>query len=186
MTDNTDKPNSVKKVKLGKITGVFGVKGWVKVYSYTDPMEGIFQYQPWYINHNNQKLVVEVENGQRHGKGIIAKLVGYDDRDQAAVLAGSMIEVTSEELPELDDGEYYWHQLEKLKVISVAVEDEEPVLLGKVAYLTETGSNDVLVVKPCAGSIDKRERWVPYLPDLYVLNIDLEAQTITVDWDPEF
>jgi len=185
MSKSTEKPVSVKTVKLGKITGVFGVKGWVKVYAYTDPMEGIFNYQPWYLNLNGQTLAVEVEKGQRHGKGIIAKLVGYDDRDQAASLAGSMIEVTSDELPELESGEYYWHQLEKLKVLSVATEGE-PVLLGKVANLVETGSNDVLVVKPCSGSIDKRERWVPYLPDQFVLNVDLEEQTITVDWDPEF
>jgi 16S rRNA processing protein RimM len=173
------------KVKLGKITGVFGVKGWVKVYSYTDPKEGIFKYQPWYIKLDGREVVLEVDKGQKHSKGLIAKLKGYDDRDQAALLAGSMIEVASGELPELDDGEYYWHQLEKLKVISVATEGD-PVLLGKVSTLTETGSNDVLIVKPCSGSIDDRERWVPYLPDLYVLNVDLEEQTITVDWDPEF
>ncbi|GAA3922116.1 ribosome maturation factor RimM [Litoribacillus peritrichatus] len=177
--------SSDKTVTLGKITGVFGVKGWVKVYSYTEPMEGIFDYQPWYLDSNGKKITVEVEKCQRHGKGMIAKLAKCDDRDQAATFSGSLIKVTGDELPELDDGDYYWHQLENLKVISVAVEGE-PVLLGKVAYLTETGSNDILVVKSCSGSIDKQERLVPYLPDLYVLNVDLEEQTITVDWDPEF
>jgi 16S rRNA processing protein RimM len=180
MTSNTNKP-----VTLGKITGVFGVKGWVKVYSYTEPTEGIFDYQPWYLDINGQKVAVEIEKGQRHSKGLIVKLAKYDDRDQAALLVGCLIEVAGEELPELDDGDYYWNQLESLKVISVATEGE-PVLLGKVAYLTETGSNDILVVKPCSGSIDKQDRLVPYLPDLYVLNVDLEEQTITVDWDPEF
>jgi len=185
MQNKLQSNNTGKTIKLGKFTGVFGVKGWVKVYSYTDPMEGIFKYQPWYINHNGQELVVEVESGQRHGKGLIAKLVNYNDRDQAAELNGSFIEVTSDELPELDDGEYYWHQLEKLSVLTVAT-DGEPALLGKVAYLTETGSNDVMVVKPCSGSIDKRERWVPYLPGQFVLKVDLDEQAITVDWDPEF
>jgi len=79
MSQHTD-----KEVTLGKITGVFGVKGWVKVYSYTEPMEGILKYQPWYLELNGQKVEVEVENGQRHGKGLIAKLAKYDDRDQSA------------------------------------------------------------------------------------------------------
>jgi 16S rRNA processing protein RimM len=180
MSQHTD-----KEVTLGKITGVFGVKGWVKVYSYTEPMEGILKYQPWYLELNGQKVEVEVENGQRHGKGLIAKLAKYDDRDQSAKFSGALIKVSSEELPDLEEGDYYWHQLEGLKVLSVATEGD-PVLLGKIAYLTETGANDVMVVNACAGSIDKQQRLVPYVPDLYVLNVDLEAQTITVDWDPEF
>ena len=84
-------------------------------------------------------------------------------------------------LPELDAGEYYWSQLEKLKVYTL-----DGVLLGRVNHLIETGSNDVLVVRKCEGSLDKRERLIPYLPDQVIHEIDLEAGTLRVDWDPEF
>ena len=55
-------------------------------------------------------------------------------------------------------------------------------MLGTVDYLIDTGANDVLVVKACEGSIDKRERLIPYVPDSTVIQVDLDEGLIVVDW----
>ncbi|MGB0466209.1 MAG: ribosome maturation factor RimM [Pontibacterium sp.] len=172
---------AAEKTILGRISTVYGVKGWVKIYSHTDPIENILTYQPWLLNIKGQWKPVEVEAGKRHGKGLVAKLVGVDDREIARTYNGVEIAVESSVLPELEVGEYYWSQLENLMVYTVSDQ-----LLGKVSHLIETGSNDVLVVKGTDESIDRTERLIPYLPDQVIKKIDLEAGTIRVDWDPEF
>ena len=162
-------------LELGKISGVFGVKGWVKVYSDTDPREGITGYSPWLVKHKGQWREFEVEDGQRQGKTVIAKLKGIDDRDQAMLLTGAVIAIHPGQLEELGDNEYYWHQLENLRVINT-----EGVELGKVDHMMETGANDVMVLK------GDRERLIPFTQGHAVVSVDLSAGVITVDWDPDF
>ena len=106
---------------------------------------------------------------------------GYNDRDLVKEICGMDIYIDAKDLPKLEDGEFYWSQLEGLKVIT-----KEGVLLGKVSQLMETGANDVLVVRGCEGSYDREERLIPYVPDQFVLNIDLDKQEMVVDWDPDF
>jgi len=166
---------------LGRITTVYGIKGWVKVYSHTDPMENILTYSPWLLKIDGKLKSVEIEAGKKHGKGLVAKLSGVDDREIARKYCGLDIAVEQSRLPELEEGEFYWSQLENLSVYTVSGE-----LLGRVHHLMETGANDVLVVRGNAESIDRNERLIPYLPDQVVKEIDLEAGTIRVDWDPEF
>jgi len=168
-------------VIVGRITSVYGVKGWVKIYSHTQPMENILSYKPWLLKLDGKWTEVKIAEGKRHGKGIIARLAGVSDRDVARKYCEMDIAVYDSQLPELEDGEFYWSQLEKLKVYTL-----DGVLLGRVNHLIETGSNDVLVVRKCEGSLDKRERLIPYLPDQVIHEIDLEAGTLRVDWDPEF
>lgn len=170
-----------KTLLIGKITAVYGIKGWVKIYSHTDPMENIFNYSPWLLKIDGQLKPVQVEAGKRHGKGLVAKLVGVDDRDIARTYCGLEIATDADLLPELEEGEYYWNQLQKLLVYT-----ESGELLGKVSHLLETGANDVLVVKATKDSIDDRERLLPYLPEQVIKEIDLETGTMRVDWDPEF
>jgi 16S rRNA processing protein RimM len=93
--------------------------------------------------------------------------------------------VSADALPELEADEFYWHQLEGLKVYSSYSTEDAPVLLGEVSHLLETGANDVLVVKACKGSIDNKERLLPYRPEV-IENIDLAAGRIDSLWDPEF
>lgn len=174
-------PSDSAYVMLGKITSVYGIKGWVKIYSHTEPMENILNYKPWLLKRDGQQKTVKIEQGKRHGKGIIAKLVGCDDRELAQTFCGHEIFVERTELPELTGDEFYWHQLENLIVVT-----ESDEVLGRVDYLIATGSNDVLVVKATADSIDDRERLLPYLPDQVVKEINLEEGTVRVDWDPEF
>ncbi|MBU2954112.1 ribosome maturation factor RimM [Marinobacter sp. F3R08] len=166
---------------IGRITSVFGVKGWLKVFSFTDPKEGILDYPDWTLDLDGKRIPAKLEEGRRQGQGIVVRLKGINDRDLARTYCGAEVRVSTSELPELPDGEYYWFQLEGLDVFTV--EDE---CLGKVHHLLETGSNDVLVVQATVGSIDQRERLIPYLPGEVVQDVDLEAKRVVVDWDPEF
>lgn len=162
-------------VVVGKIHGVFGVKGQVKVYSYTDPRENILNYDPWMLGSSGQWQTRTVESGQKHGKGLIVRLQGCDDRDKAQALVGQQIAIRSDQLPETAENEFYWSDLEGLAVVT-----SEGVKLGVVSHLLETGSNDVMVVK------GDRQRMIPYIWGQVVNKVDLDAGQIEVDWDPEF
>jgi 16S rRNA processing protein RimM len=164
-------------VKLGRISGVFGVKGWLKVHSDTEPRENILNYSPWYLSIGGQWQPRKVLAGRVHGKGLVAQLDGCEDRDQAAMLVRSEIAIPRAQLPETSPGEVYWHDLQGLQVFTL-----EAVDLGKVTSLMETGANDVLVVK----AEDGRERLIPFIRGSVITDIDLQAGTMTVDWDPDF
>ncbi|MDV5860390.1 ribosome maturation factor RimM [Pseudomonas mendocina] len=167
-------------IVLGKIVSVHGVKGEVKVYSFTDPIDNVLDYRNWTLRRDGEVKKVELASGRLQGKVLVARLKGLDDREIARTYAGFEICVPRSELPELEDGEFYWYQLQGLKVI-----DQAGQLLGVVDHLFETGANDVMVVKACAGSLDDRERLLPYT-DQCVLSIDLVAGEMRVDWDADF
>lgn len=182
---------------IGKITAVYGVKGWVKIHSYTDPMESFIRYAEAAGTKNEEVFLGETRKSQtglstvqfdqikRHGKGLVAHIHGVDDRDLAASYTRQLVSVSRQNLPALESDEYYWHQLEGLIVLATDADGTE-VVLGKVDHLIETGANDVLVVKKCQNSIDDRERLIPYLPEQVIKSIDIDAGQIRVDWDPEF
>ena len=164
-----------KRVVLGQITGLFGVKGWVKVFSYTDPRDNIAAYPHWHLELDGRVLAANVESCRRQGKGVIAKLADVDDRDEAAAWLGAQISVRRTELPTPAPGEYYWADLEQLEVRTVT-----GVCLGRVHHLIATGANDVLVVR------GEREHLIPFVEGQSVREVDLDRGVITVDWDPEF
>lgn len=171
---------------MGKVTSVYGVKGWVKVFSYTQPKENICQYNNWQLQDSaGVSRSVKVLECKPHGNGLVALFEGSKDRDLAKNFCGMLVAVPSSELPSLPVGEYYWSQLQGLLVYSLSAESER-VLLGKVSHLMETGSNDVLVVKKCKDSLDGNERLIPYLPEQVVKLVDLHKGVIEVDWDPDF
>lgn len=175
---------SLSLVNIGRITAVYGVKGWFKIHSYTEIAEDVFAYNPWWLKTAHGVKQVEVDEARPHGKGFVAHIKGIDDRDQAVQYTGIDIAVDRGLLPELDDGEYYWSQLEGLVVVTVY--DGKSQRLGKIDKLLETGANDVLVVAPDDQSIDQRERLIPYVPEQYVVAVDLAIGEMRVDWDPEF
>ena len=160
---------------LGRISGLFGVKGWVKIYSHTSPRAGILRYKTWYLKRDGGWQEHKLAQGHAQGKGVVARLAGFDDRDRAASLIDTEIAVRREQLPKLQPGEYYWTDLEGLRV-----ENLEGVDLGVVSHLFETGANDVLVVK------GDRERLIPYTLGEAVRAVDLREGRILVDWDPDF
>ena len=162
-------------IVLGRVSGLFGVKGWVKIHSHTAPREGILGYRTWYLKWPEGWRPCKLASGHPQGKGVVARLSGFDDRDQAATLVGLEIAVRREQLPKLAPGEYYWSDLEGLRV-----ENLEGVDLGVVSHLFETGANDVLVVK------GDRERLIPYTRGEAIQRVELESGRIVVDWDPDF
>ena len=178
---NTPEPAGAHRVVLSKIVSVHGVRGAVKVYSHTDPLDNVLDYAEWSLNRGSEQRTVSVLGGRVQGRVLVVNLKGIDDRNKAEELVDFEISIASDALPELEDGDFYWHQLEGLQVVN-----QEGQLLGKVDHLLETGSNDVMVVKPCAGSVDQRERLLPYLPGQFVIKVDLETQVMQVDWDAEF
>ena len=157
---------------LGRVTGLFGVKGWVKVFSYTQPREAILEYDNWFLMQGGTWQATSVVEGKRHGKGVIVHLDGVADRDQAADLIGCDIAIARDDLPEPGDGSYYWGDLEGLRVVH-----RDGTELGKVAYLMETGANDVLVTD------GEQERLIPFIVDKVILDVDFAAGLITVDWE---
>lgn len=171
-------------ITVGKVSTVYGVKGWVKLYSYTDPMTNLLEYREVFINRAGQWQPVKISEGRRQGKTLVASLDGIDDREVARTLTGCELAVRRDAMPALPEDEYYWHQLQGLLVTVTAGGND--LLLGRVDHLLETGANDVLVVKPCEGSLDDRERLIPYVPEQFVREIDLAAGRMRVEWDPEF
>jgi len=136
-------------------------------------MEAILQYQPWLLGEDRKP--VTIVDGRKQGKGIAALLPGFENREQAVSLVGLQLFVRREQLPETDEDEYYWSDLEGLEVKTTHGE-----LLGRVERLMETGAHDVLVIR------GNREHLVPFIQGQYVTRVDLEDGTIEVDWDPEF
>lgn len=172
-------------VVVGRLNGAFGIKGWVRLTSFTEPPEKILEYQPWHLvrNHLGQRKVLaadaEVE-GQHRGNGLIARLKGVEDRTEAERWNGVDIEIDVELLPDLDDEEVYWHQLESMQVVN---ESEE--CLGRVDHVMNTGAHDILVVKPGEQSVDDRDRMIPYVEER-ILGVDLERGVIRVDWAADY
>lgn len=163
-------------INIGEISGVFGVKGWIKVYSLTDPRENIISYSPWTLKKGNELKEVKLINGKRQGKSVVALIEGVSDRDIAESYCGWEILIKKSQLPETEENEYYWADL-----VGLQVETEKGVKLGKVDYLIETGANDVLVVKD-----DEQERLIPFLQEQVIKKIDLIDKRMIVDWDPDF
>jgi 16S rRNA processing protein RimM len=172
-------------VVIGRFTGTFGIKGWLKVYSYTEPLDNLLDYLYCQVLRNGVWQATQIAEGKVHGKGLVVKIKGIDDPEQAAAYVGCDMAVASTQLPLLPENEYYWRQLEGLQVI-VDHPQRGRLVLGRVNHLLETGANDVLVVRGDDDSIDRNERLIPYLPERVVLEIDLAAQTMRVDWDPDF
>lgn len=171
------------QLKLGEISGLQGVNGWVKIFSETQPRENIFSYQPWLVYSGGAQLSMEVLHWRKQGKTLVAKLKGLESREQARALIGAVIALESSALPSLEKNQFYWHQLIGMEVVTEYPDlpaDTTPIL-GKVVELIETGANDVLVVQ--SGS---KEHLVPWVFGEFVISVDLDKNSIRVNWDPEF
>jgi len=161
---------------VGKISGVFGIKGWVKVFSFTGYREDILQYSPWLLKKNAATKTVEVVAGQLQNQLVVAQLKGIDDRNAAEALMGWEIFIEKSQLPPVKENEYYWSDL-----IGLEVENTEGVILGVIDSLLETGANDVIVVQGA-----ERQHAVPFIQPQIVLEIDLATRKMRVDWDADF
>ncbi|MCZ6476384.1 MAG: ribosome maturation factor RimM [Gammaproteobacteria bacterium] len=164
-----------KLVTLGRVNGLLGVKGWLKIYSYTDPRDSIVGFSTWVLRTGDDEQTVELEDGRKHGRTVVVKLKAIDDRDQAEALVGADIAVERDALAPCDPGEYYWTDLEGSTVVTAQGES-----LGRLDHLFETGGHDVMVV------IGDRRRLIPFVQEKVVREVRLEQHIIVVDWDPTF
>jgi len=189
MNNTTQTQQTSEKVILGRITGVYGVKGWLKVFSYTDPMEAIVDYSPWLIRPEGKSEQrpwnqIEIEVGKRHAKTVVVKFVDCDDRDLAMTYVGMEIAIEKSQLESLKGkDEYYWHDLLGLRVIN-----QQKIELGVVKDILETGGNDVLVVVSETEDKDAktRERLIPWTMHNAIVTVNVEEGVIEVDWDADF
>lgn len=167
-------------VVMGRVGAPWGVKGWVKVHSFAEPPENLLDYLEFEIETpaGLQKLVFDEIKPQ--GGGFVGHIKGCEVREQTGVYTGCELLVAKALLPELDEG-FYWHELEGLRVVTLAGE-----VLGSVHHLMETGANDVLVVRGDEHSVDREERLLPWIPEQVVVDVDLDAGVIKVDWDKDF
>jgi len=164
-----------KWVILGRVSGVFGVKGWLKVQSYTEPRDNIVGFGAWTLRMNGVDHAFEVEDGHSHAGSVVAKLHGVDDREQAREWIGADIVVARERLPAIAQGELYWTDLEGLEVRTTT-----GIVLGKVDHLLATGGNDVLVLDSVP------QRLIPFVVGAVVKEVNLESGHIVVDWSPDY
>lgn len=166
-----------RPVTLGRITGVHGVRGWVRVHSYTEPRRALLDFRDWLVGGEAGWQARAVAEAREHGKTLVVRFAGIDDRDTAAGLVGADVAVERDRLPETAEGEYYWADLEGL-----AVRHRDGRLLGRVRRMIETGAHDVMEVRDDAGG-EQRELLIPFVPGRFVLGVDLEAGVIDVDWE---
>ncbi len=156
----------------GRILGAYGVRGWLRVFSYTQPPDNLIRYPAWQLRHAEQRRSITLEAARREGRGLVAKLRGIDDRDQAAALREQEIWIDATLFAPLPAGEYYQRELLGLHAC-----DQHDRALGEVRGILETGAHDVLVIQ------GEQEYLVPFAPGRTVLNIDLAQGRIKVRWD---
>lgn len=163
-------------VVVGRIVGAHGVKGWVKLLSFTDPPANLFDYQPWQLEGEAGWQTCSVAQGRSQGKSLVAKFADVNDREAALALRGTDIAVSRDAFPQTADEEYYWTDLIGLKVVTT-----NNVAIGVITQMMETGANDVMVVED-----EQRQRLVPFVMHQVVKTVNLNDRTVTVDWDPDF
>lgn len=169
-------------VVLGKLGSSHGIKGWLKITSYTNSVEDIFDYSPWLIKEQGEWREVKVLQWRFQGKALIAELEGVTTRDQAQMLTNCEIAIDAEQMKDLPEDEFYWRDL-----IGCEVVNTKGYNMGKVEQIVETGSNDVLLVKANAkDGFGKTERMIPFVTEQFIQSVDLTAKQILVDWDPDF
>lgn len=170
-----------QRVELGRFGKVYGLKGWIRLNSYTNPADSICAYDTLTARIGDNWTQLALEEFRPQGKGLIVHIKGYDDPETARLLTGKGIWIESSELPALPEGEFYWHQLLGLQVVN-----QQGVNFGKVTEMLETGANDVLVVEATADSIDQRQRLIPYLPGRVVQQVNLVDGWIRVNWEADY
>ncbi|MBE7215321.1 ribosome maturation factor RimM [Shewanella benthica] len=169
-------------VVLGKLGSSHGIKGWLKITTYTDSVEGIFDYSPWLIKEQGEWREVKVLQWRFQGKAVVASLEGVETRDQAQMLTNCEIAVTPQQMETLPEDEFYWRDL-----IGCEVVNTKGYNMGKVQEIVETGSNDVLLVKAnVKDGFGKAERMIPFVTEQFIIEVNLTEKQIIVDWDPDF
>jgi 16S rRNA processing protein RimM len=173
---DTTPPAPQGMILLGRVHGAFGVRGELKLESFTEPASAIFRYQPWALRDaQGHERTITQARGRETAKGLVATFPDVSDRDGAEALRGTEVYAPRSALPPPKPGEYYWVDLEGLRVVNLDGAD-----FGVVSHLFSTGANDVLVAR------GDRERMIPFLEPDYIRSVDFDSGIVTVDWDADF
>jgi len=166
----------VEWIELGRIGAPFGIKGWLHIESHTDPPERLLGYPEWMLRlASGERLTRQVAEGRPHGEGLVVHLEGVDDRGEAAVLTGAVIEVERAALPRLAEREYY-----RADLVGLRVRNLEGTELGTVSHFVDAPGGAVMVTREAGG----REHWVLAAP-AHLRRVDLVTGEILVDWPAE-
>lgn len=198
MSSEMNKPDSLDsgraapadRMKVGELRAAYGLQGWLWLYSETDPISNVFDYQPWWVETRSGLRQMKVKRWRTQGKGLVVSLEGVLDRNAADLLMGAAVWADRNALPVAPDNEYYWSDLVGLQVYAFEPSESgdvavEPVFLGAIHELFETGANDVIVVRPVAGSVDQVERLIPWHKDI-IRHIDMATRRMDVNWGVDY
>ena len=166
-------------IEVGRLGAAHGVRGWLRVQSFTDPPQRLFEWRSWHLqvlgrDGNGATREVRVLETRPQGNGWIARLEGVEERDAASRLTGQMVLVEREELPPAEGREHYRDDL-----IGFEAKNLEGAVLGAVDHFVDTPGNAVMVIKGA------REHWVP-VTGQHLRSIDKDARTVLVDWPEDF
>ena len=188
MSENLSASDPDTRIILGKVTGYYGVRGWVKLYSYTEPRDNIVRYNSLQIKLKGDWQHITLDAGKAHGKGVVAHFTGYDTRDETAHLLGAELAISSTGLKPLGRDDYYRHDL-----IGMQVKNLDGHVFGRIQQIIETAAHDVLLIQPeyqpeqnGTGNEPGNEILIPFVLDHYIVRIDLDKGFIQVDWQPEW
>lgn len=168
-------------VVIGRVQGAFGVQGWIRLVSYTEPAANLLEYSPWLLQEGDCWRQLKVLSTRAQSNGFVAQVADVNDRDVAASLRGRLIAVAQEVLPRAGSDEFYWRDL-----VGLAVKNTRGEHLGTVVEVMATGANDVLVVDLDGDSnadlpADTGQELIPFHRQ-FVPDVDLAGGTLTVDW----
>jgi 16S rRNA processing protein RimM len=158
-------------IQLGFVGAPFGVRGWIKLRSHTEPPERLLEHRHLRIGHGAAWRSYRIEASGRSGGALTVKLAGVEDRDQAQALRGAQVCVPRSDLPPRDDKDFY-----RADLIGCDVVNLEGIDLGSVRHFIETPAQVLMVVRGA------QEFWIPAVPQ-HVRRVDLAARRVVVDWD---
>lgn len=165
-----------REIVVGRVGRPHGLKGWCRVWSFTEPQHELLEYPTLIARHGVRRSTLKIADIQADARDrtLLLRFEGFDDRDAVQALGSAELLVRRAEMPAPAPGEYYWADLEGLEV-----RNRQGISLGTVDHLLQTGANDVLVLR------GERERLIPFVQGQVVLEVDIAGGRMQVDWHPD-
>jgi len=157
---------------IGRLGKPHGIKGWMKLHSFSHPTEQILNYQPWLVQEKKTWQTISIEDIKQNHDQILIKIKNCNTPEAAKHYTNQNIATHRDNLPVPQEDEYYWTDLEGLNVI-----DQQGQPLGVVDHLFNTGANDIMSVK-----LNGVETLIPFLKEV-IIDVNFENKTIQVDWE---
>ena len=147
------------------------MRGWLRVQSFTDPPQRLFEWKRWRLQSGGEVTVLEA---RPQGNGWIARLEGIEEREAASRLAGQVVLVDRGALPATTGREYY-----RADLVGFEARNVEGAVLGVVDHFIDTPGNAVMVIR------GTREYLVP-MSAQHLRSVEQQARRLIVDWPEDF